>query len=125
MNSKVETQGSPMDSVKLGIALLLLGSAIVAFYYFADQSLLLRVVGLLAMAGISLAILLQTDIGRRSLGMVQDARAEVRKVVWPSRAETVQTTLAVIVMVLIIGILLWLMDMFLGWGIRIVSGIGG
>jgi len=114
-----------MDSVKLGIALLLLGSAIVAFYYFADQSLLLRVVGLLAMAGISLAILLQTDIGRRSLGMVQDARAEVRKVVWPSRAETVQTTLAVIVMVLIIGILLWLMDMFLGWGIRIVSGIGG
>jgi preprotein translocase subunit SecE len=124
MNSKVETQESRMDSFKLGIAVMLLASAVIAFYYFANQSLLLRVIGLLAVAGGSLWIALQTDVGQRSLGLVLDARNEVRKVVWPSRAETVQTTLAVIIMVIIMSILLWLMDMFLGWGIQIVSGIG-
>ena len=114
-----------MDSVKLGVAVLLLAGAVVGFYYFAGASVLLRVIGLLVMVGISVAIALQTDVGRRSVGMLQDARAEVRKVVWPSRAETMQTTLAVIVMVLIMAVLLWIMDMFLGWGIQFVSGIGG
>ena len=114
-----------MDSVKLGVAVFLLAGAVVGFYYFAGASVLLRVIGLLVMVGISVAIALQTDVGRRSVGMLQDARAEVRKVVWPSRAETMQTTLAVIVMVLIMAVLLWIMDMFLGWGIQFVSGIGG
>lgn len=113
-----------MDSFKLGIAVSLLAGAVIAFYYFVDQSLLLRVIGLLAVTGVSLWIALQTDVGQRSLGMVLDARNEVRKVVWPSRAETVQTTLAVVIMVFIMSILLWLMDMFLAWGIQIVSGIG-
>ena len=113
-----------MDSFKLSIAVLLLASAVIAFYYFAGQSLLLRVIGLLAVTGVSLWVALQTDVGQRSLGMIMDARGEVRKVVWPSRAETMQTTLAVVIMVLIMSILLWLMDMFLGWGIQIVSGIG-
>ncbi len=113
-----------MDSFKLSTAISLLAGAVVAFYYFSDQSLLLRVIGLLAVTGVSLWIILQTNVGQRSLGMVLDARNEVRKVVWPSRAETVQTTLAVVIMVLIMSILLWLMDMFLGWGIRIVSSVG-
>ena len=125
MNSKVETEGSRLDSVKLGMAVLLLAAAVIAFYLFADQSLLLRVIGILVVAGISLAIASQTDVGRRTLGAVQDARTEVRKVVWPSRAETTQTTMMVIVMVFIMAILLWLIDMFLGWGIRVISGIGG
>ncbi len=113
-----------MDSFKLSIAVSLLAGAVIACYYFVDRSLLLRVIGLLAVTGVSLWIALQTDVGQRSLGMVMDARNEVRKVVWPSRAETVQTTLAVVIMVFIMSILLWLMDMFLGWGIQIVSGIG-
>ncbi len=125
MNSKVETQGSSLDPVKMLVAVLLLSGAVVAFYWFADQSLLLRVIGLLVATGVSLAIASQTSVGRKVLGVMQDSRSEVRKVVWPSRAETVQTTLAVFLMVIVVGIMLWLMDMFLGWAVRWLTSFGG
>ena len=64
-----------MDSFKLSIAVLLLAGAVTAFYYFADQFLLLRVVGLLAVTGVSAWIALQTDVGQRSLGLVMDAQS--------------------------------------------------
>jgi preprotein translocase subunit SecE len=54
-----------------------------------------------------------------------DARTEVRKVVWPTRQETMQTTLVVIVMVLILGIILWLFDMMLMGILRFLTGQGG
>ena len=49
---------------------------------------------------------------------------EVRKVVWPTRQETIQTTLIVVVMVIIVAIILWLLDMFLGWSIGLLMGHG-
>jgi len=125
MNSKVETGGSGLDVFKLGLALVLLTAGIAGFYYFADQMLLLRVVGLLAVAGVSVLIAAQTGMGRRSRHFLQDARSEVRKVVWPTRAETVQTTAVVVVMVVAMGVLLWLLDMFLLWAVRLLTGHGG
>ncbi|MEA2094042.1 MAG: preprotein translocase subunit SecE, partial [Pseudomonadota bacterium] len=50
--------------------------------------------------------------------------SEVRRVVWPSRQETVQTTLVVLLMVLLVGIFLWLLDMVLLWAIQILTGQG-
>ena len=93
-------------------------AAVVGFYYFSDVSQLLRVIGLLAVAVMVFFIVSITDIGRRSLGFVRDARVEVRKVVWPTRTETTQTTIAVLIMVFIVAIMLWLFDMTLGWGVR-------
>ena len=55
--------------------------------------------------------------GRRSLAFFKDARIEVRKVVWPTRQEAMQTTVAVLFMVVLVAIMLWLFDMFLGWGV--------
>jgi preprotein translocase subunit SecE len=49
---------------------------------------------------------------------VRDARVEVRKVVWPTRTEATQTTIAVLIMVFVVAIMLWLIDMTLGWGVR-------
>ncbi len=114
-----------MDTAKLWIAAILLGGAIGAFYYFDTQSMLLRVLGLLAVAGVSAAIALQTLAGRKFWQFASDAKLEVRKVVWPSRQETIQTTLVVLVMVLIIGILLWLVDMLLLTIVRALTGQGG
>ncbi len=118
MNAKTETSSSRFDSLKLVIAAGFLLTAIIGFYYFSAQSLLLRVVGILVAAGIAITIALQTDIGRTFWGFIQESRTEVRKVVWPTRAETVQTTLIVIVMVILAGILLWLLDMFLLWAVE-------
>ena len=124
MNAKVETEGGRLDGLKLGIAVLILGGAIYAFYYFEEQLLVLRVLGLLAMAGISIFIAAQSAMGKSILGFVTGAQREVRRVVWPSRAETMQTTLAVVLMVLLVGIFLWLLDMLLLWGIQLLTGQG-
>ena len=120
-----ETQASGLDTVKLAAALLLLAAAVVAFYWFSDQSLLLRVLGLLAVAGISIAVASQTAVGRNLWGFLGSTRTEVRKVVWPTRAETIQTTMAVMFLVVIMGVILWLLDMFLFWAIRMITGQGG
>lgn len=114
-----------MDTAKLAAAVLLLTGGIFAFYYFAEYSTLLRVVALLAVSGVAAAVALQTAPGRQLWQFVTDARQEVRKVVWPTRQETLQTTLIVMVMVLIVGIVLWLFDMVLLAILRFLTGQGG
>ncbi len=125
MNSPAEAGGAGLDTAKLAAAVLLLTGGIFAFYYFAAYSVLLRVVGLLAVSGLAAAIALQTAPGRQLWQFVSDARQEVRKVVWPTRQETLQTTLIVMVMVLIVGIVLWLFDMVLLGILRFLTGQGG
>jgi preprotein translocase subunit SecE len=125
MNSKLDTVSARLDTAKLVVALLLIISAIAAFYVYADQSMLLRVGGILASVAAAAVIALQTGKGRQIWDFLQDVQIEVRKVVWPTRQETVQTTLIVILMVIAIAIILWLLDMFLGWSIGSLMGRGG
>jgi preprotein translocase subunit SecE len=125
MNAKVETEGSRLDSMKLLLAVLLLAGGVIAFYYFEEQILVVRVLGLLAIAGIAVFVAAQSAVGRTVLGFVTGAQSEIRRVVWPTRAETVQTTLAVLVIVLLVGVALWLLDMVLLWGIQFLTGQGG
>jgi len=125
MNVKTEVESSGMDTVKLTLAAILVGAGIAAFYFFDAQSTLLRVLGLLAVAGVAIAIAMQTLAGRKLWQFAADAKLEVRKVVWPSRQETIQTTMVVLVVVLIIGILLWLVDMMLLAIVRALTGQGG
>jgi preprotein translocase subunit SecE len=120
-----EAQASSMDTVKLTLALALLGGGVLAFYWFADQSLLMRVLALLGITGVSVFIASQTALGRTTWAFVGSTRTEVRKVVWPTRAETVQTTLAVLFVVVLMGVVLRLMDMVLLWAIRLLTGQGG
>ncbi len=96
--------------------------ALAAFYLFAGHSLLVRVIGLLVAFSVAIAIALKTTPGTEILEFIQGARTEVRKVVWPTRAETTQTTLIVIAMVVIMGLLLWLLDVVLFWLIRLITG---
>jgi preprotein translocase subunit SecE len=113
-----------LDNIKLSIAVLLLGGAIAAFYYYEEQSTLFRVLGLVAVAAISLAVTFQTAVGRKVWGIVGEARTEMRKVVWPTGKETTQTTLIVVVMVIVVGIFLWVLDMGLLWAVRFLTEQG-
>ncbi len=117
MVSKTEQATSAIDTFKLMTAVLVLLAGVVGFYYVEEESQLLRVLGMLAIAVVAFLIVATSDVGRRGLGFVKDARVEVRKVVWPTRQETLQTTVAVLFMVILVAIMLWLFDMFLGWGV--------
>ncbi len=119
-NTQVEVSG--LDTVKLLMSVTIIVAALLGFYYFDAYSQLLRVLGLLAVVGVAVFIAYQTVVGKRVWRFASDAKVEVRKVVWPSRQETVQTTLIVFVVVLIMGIILWLFDMMLGAILRALTG---
>ena len=123
MVAKAEVTSNGADTLKLAAAGAFVLVGLVGFYYFAQQSLLLRVIALLIIAGLASFIVYQTDVGKRTVDFFRDARTEVRKVVWPSRAETTQTTVTVFIIVVIVGIFLWLLDMFLSYLFRLITGI--
>ena len=125
MNASAEAGGAGLDIAKLAAAALLLIGGIFAFYYFAEYSSLLRVIALLVIGGGAAAIALWTAPGRQLWQFISDARMEVRKVVWPTRQETVQTTLVVMVMVFVVALVLWLFDMVLMGILRFLTGQGG
>jgi len=120
-----EIQASGADTAKLAVAATLLVGAVGAFYWFADQSLLMRVLGLLGVAILSIFIAAQTVVGHSVISFLGDTRTEVRKVVWPTRAETTQTVMAVLFVVILMGVVLWLLDMFLLGAVRMLTGQGG
>jgi preprotein translocase subunit SecE len=121
-NSQAEATG--LDTVKLFLAVAIVVGAILGFYYLDAYSQLLRVIGLLVLVGISAFIVYHTAVGRAVWNFASASKVEVRKVVWPSRQETLQTTLIVFVMVLIMGIVLWLFDMMLGAILKALTGTG-
>jgi preprotein translocase subunit SecE len=122
MNTEVQPTLSTKDRFWLLGSLLLLLAGIGGFYQLSDHSLLLRVVGLLVIAGVAVWLALQSTQGGHLWSFVLDSRVELRKVVWPSRQDTLQTTMVVFIMVLIIGIFLWLVDMLLAYILKIITG---
>lgn len=125
MATRAETTEGLADTLKWAAAAVLLIGGMVGFYLYPEESLLLRVIVLVALVAVSVAIGYQTDKGRLAWGFLRDARTEVRKVVWPTRRETAQTTLIVIVVVTAVAIILWLFDAFLAWAMRLFLGVGG
>ena len=125
MSTRVETAGSLPDVLKWIAAVALLVAGLVGFYYFAEHSTLLRVVGLLVLFGASLVTAVQTEKGRALWDFMRDARTEVRKVVWPTRKETTQTTLIVMAVAALVAILMWGLDSILAALVRILLGHGG
>jgi preprotein translocase subunit SecE len=125
MGARVETAGKMQDTVKWLFAMLLLGTAVAGFYYYGDRSLLLRIIGLLIVAGIAAAIAFTTEKGRAAWEFMRDSRTELRKVVWPTRKETTQTTLVVIGVVALVAVFLWMVDGILSWVVRLLLNHGG
>ncbi len=116
MSSKTDVENvSRQDSLKwLAVALLVAGGAY-GNSYFADESILYRAIVLVILAVVAVYVALQTEKGQMFWGLLSDAKAEVRKVVWPTRQETVQTTVVVVLVVLFMSLVLWGLDSLLGW----------
>jgi preprotein translocase subunit SecE len=125
MGVSVETSSGIPDQLKWSTVAVLLAGSVVAFYYFGDQSLLLRVIGLIVVGGVAAAVALQTERGREAWEFMRESRTELRKVVWPTRKETLQTTLIVIAVVALTAVILWIFDGILAWIVRQLLGQGG
>jgi preprotein translocase subunit SecE len=113
---------SSLDWLKWLVVVVLVTAGVVGNWYYGDQSLLYRVVALVVLAALAAFVAAQTERGRAAWQLMKDARAEIRRVVWPKRPETVQTTGIVVMLVVIFGLILWLLDTVLGW---IVSNVIG
>ena len=105
----------------LSIGVLITG--MILFYYYSDVRLFYRVVGMISVVILSSFIAYQSDFGKLVYSYVTDSRVELKKVTWPTKQETTQTTLGVIFVVIVVGILLWLFDMLLGWAIGTLYGV--
>ena len=109
-NNPIKT-GNSQDVAWLLLAALLLVSGVYAYYAYEEVSILIRVGAVLASLSLAALVLLRTTRGQTAWQFVQSARAELRKVVWPNRQETLQTTATVLVIVLILCVFFWLLDM--------------
>ncbi|HEX5538721.1 MAG TPA: preprotein translocase subunit SecE [Methylophilaceae bacterium] len=110
------------EKIKLVLALLLVAAGIAGFYWLAEHALVLRILAVLAGVALAVAVLWTTRIGQASLAFIREAVVETRKVVWPSRKETVQTTAAVFVLVVAMAIFLWIVDVGFLWMVKMLMG---
>ena len=119
-------KSSSSDIVLWILAALVFGAGLYGFVYFEGQAMtLIRVVGLVAAVGVALAIASRTAKGREGFAYVREVDVERRKVVWPTRQETLQTTLIVLVVTVIVAIILFIMDTAFGGLVRWLIGMGG
>jgi len=113
------------DKIKWIVAALLVIGALGGFYWFDDYSMLVRVPALLVVAIVCVVLVLTTAGGRQIVAFFRESQIEVRKVVWPTGKETTQTTLVVMGLVVTVAVFLWLLDMFLLWSVKMLTGQGG
>jgi len=122
MSSKVEDQVSRLDSVKWLLIVAITLGGVYANTLFATEPVLYRAIVGLVLVGIAVAIMLQTALGKATWELAKESRVEIRKVVWPTRQETIQTTFIVVAVVIFVALILWMLDSGVSW---IVQGVIG
>ncbi len=114
-NSNVETVSTAADKIKIILALAAVIGGIAGFYLLMQQPLVLRVASVLFGMAVGVAIAWTSEPGQRFFGFAKEAAAETRKVVWPSRKETIRTTGIVFAFVVVMAIFLWATDKTIEW----------
>ncbi len=113
------------DGLKWTVIGVLLAAAIVANDVYSSVPVALRLIGWLVLACVIAGLALMTAKGQAALSFIKEARVELRKVVWPNRQETMQTTILVLGVVLLMAMVLWGLDSVLLWAIGFITGTRG
>ena len=101
--------------IKLGAAVVLVGAGIWGYYWLGDSALVLRILAVVAGIAAAAAVAWTSQPGREFMVFAGESVAEVKKVVWPTRKETMQTTAAVFAFVVVMAAFLWITDKGLEW----------
>lgn len=120
------TENTPkLDLLKWLSVVVLIAAAIAGNIYFENQPAALRIAAMILIGLIIVGIAAFTDKGRQIIAFAQDSRIEMRKVVWPTRQETIQVTLLVVGIVIITALFLWGIDTVLLWLVQYITGQRG
>jgi preprotein translocase subunit SecE len=125
MTDKLEAGATALDTVKLAAAVAILLGGIAGFYLLGSYPLAVRWVLVLVSLGLGILVALQSAQGQAFWQFVQGSRVELRKVVWPTREETMKTTLVVFAAILAMGIFFWVLDWILGAVTSALTSRGG
>jgi preprotein translocase subunit SecE len=112
------------DKIKIAVAVLLLIAGIAAFYYLDQSPLIARVGAVIGGAVAGVVVFWTSASGKEFFAFAQESIDETKRVVWPTRKETLQTTGVVFAFVFVMALFLWLIDAGLLWAVRILMGQG-
>jgi preprotein translocase subunit SecE len=121
---KVQDAGTA-DKVKLAAAIVIVVAGVAGYYVLADQAIWMRWLPVIASLVLAAVVVAFSRYGSEFRRFVELARIELRKIVWPTRQETLQTTLVVFGFVVIAGLFFWLLDLVLAWATKALTGTGG
>jgi preprotein translocase subunit SecE len=123
MAEKAAATDSKLDPILWIVVVALVAAGVYGNSYFANESVLYRVLALVVLAGIAGWLASLTAKGKAFIQLGLEARTEIRKVVWPTRQETQSTTFIVVAVVFVVAIILWAVDSLLSWLITFVVGV--
>lgn len=121
MSVNEQESTASFNSLRWLLSLLALGGAVYANHALVDGSLLVRVAVILALVAVGLGTAMTTTKGRNGISFAKEAKIEARKVVWPTRTETIQTSLIIMVAVVMMSLMLYLIDMVLVYVISFLT----
>ena len=125
MDRKVQSESTLRDKAIILLAVGVFAGGVWAYYAYPEVSLLLRVLGVLVGVALAVLIALQSAQGQALWSFIHGSRVELLKVVWPTREEALQTTGAGFIFAVLMGLFFWLLDLFLLWFTRFLTGQGG
>jgi preprotein translocase subunit SecE len=112
-----------LDKIKLSLALLIIAVGISGFYLLAEMPLVVRVGGFIVSLIIAALVSLTSETGKTFANYVRESWIELKKVVWPTRKETIQSTGLVLAFVFVMAVFLWGVDWVLASIIRMLMGV--
>lgn len=113
--SQIETVSTGVDKAKLALSVVLLLAALAGFYFLAKRGAVAQWGVLLVGLALAVGVFLVSESGKRFIAFCRDSYREVKKVVWPTRKETIQMTMYVFGFVVVMALFLWLTDKTLEW----------
>jgi len=123
MTTNTENQSNSLDMVKWGVAALLVAAAVIGNQFYTDANVVARVAGVIIAFAIAGIIALQTVKGKQAQSFAREAQIEVRKVVWPTRQEALNTTFIVLAATAVMALILWGLDAVLLRVVNLITGV--